>query len=234
MTDQLIIGSKASFDDFFASVAKRTIGMPKKKSIKETVPYSNETYDFSAINGELYWEERELEYVFEIIAPTPEKLEELKTAFATWVMNVQGEELHDPFIPDYHFKATYNDMDFDDEEGLEKTTATVTFTAYPYKIANYPTVYEGREVSPETLRIGVNNPSGHPVKAVLSLTYEDGNYDGKRVGIGLNDKLWTMDAVDAVNRELVLPTGTSTLLFHSVLETYGAYTVKLTFTEEVF
>lgn len=38
MIDQLIIGDKASFDDFGASVATRKIKMPKKKSIKETVP----------------------------------------------------------------------------------------------------------------------------------------------------------------------------------------------------
>ena len=74
MIDQLIIGDKASCDDYGASVASRKIVPPKKKEIKETVPFSNVTYDFSAINGEQYWEERELEYTLEIIAPTPEEL----------------------------------------------------------------------------------------------------------------------------------------------------------------
>lgn len=134
--DQLIIGEKASFDDFGASVASRKIKMPKKKVIKETVPFSNITYDFSAINGEIYWEERELEYVFEITAETPERLEELKTAFASWVASAQEAELHDPFIPDYHFRATYEDMTPEDDEGMDKTTLTVKFTAYPYMIAN--------------------------------------------------------------------------------------------------
>lgn len=168
MNDQLIIGDKASVDDFEASLATRNIGMPTKKSIKETVPFSNVTYDFSKINGELYWEERELEYVFEIIAPTPEKLEELKTAFSNWVMNVHEEEIHDPFIPDHHFVGTFDDIDFEDEESLDKTTVTVTFTAYPYKIANLPTVTELDGDSSYTIPI-VNN-SAHPVTLTLAMT----------------------------------------------------------------
>lgn len=161
--DQLIIGDKASFDDFFASLAKRDIGMPAKKSIKETVPFSNITYDFSAINGELYWEERELEYIFEIIMPTPEKLEEAKTAFASWVMNVQNEEIHDPFIPDYHFVGTFDEIEFEDEESLDKTTVSVTFTAYPYKVANALTEYE-YTVDPHSIRdIYIPNNSSHRV-----------------------------------------------------------------------
>ena len=63
MIDQLIIGKIASYDDFGASVAERKIIKPKKKSIKETVPFSNVTHDFSAIDGELYWEEASLEYI---------------------------------------------------------------------------------------------------------------------------------------------------------------------------
>lgn len=163
MTDQILIGDKSSFDDFEASVATRHIGMPKKKSIKETVPFSNITYDFSDIDGETYWEERELEYVFEITADDPEELEALKSLFAGWVMGVKEQALHDPHIPDYHFLATYDDMDVEDDEGLEKTTLTVTFTAYPYKIANTPTIYKyqlqaSKQISPRFI-----NWSDHPV-----------------------------------------------------------------------
>ena len=161
MIDQLIIGDKASFDDFEASVAFRTIGLPEKKTIKETVPFSNVTYDFSKINGELYWNERELEYVFEIVAQTPERLEDLKAAFASWVMNIHQEELHDPFIPDHHFVATFSKIKFDDEEGLNKTTATVVFASYPYKVANLPRVFE-RTVTGAVEMYVVNN-SSHPI-----------------------------------------------------------------------
>ena len=139
MLDQLRIGDKYSFDDFSASVAQRSIKAPAKKVIKETVPFSNQTYDFSKINGELYWEERELEYVFEITADTPAELEYKKTAFSCWVMNVMNEAIYDPHEPNFHFVGTYDDMEYSDDESVEKTTATVTFKAYPYKIANEET-----------------------------------------------------------------------------------------------
>lgn len=135
MLDQLIIDGIGSLDDFGASVAERRISPPKKKSIKETVPYSNTTYDFSKINGELYWEERTLEYVLELLAVSAEELEEKMQPLRAWLMNVHEAELHDPFIQNYHFLATYEDMEIDDSE-IEKATITVTFTAYPYMIAD--------------------------------------------------------------------------------------------------
>lgn len=168
MIDQLIIADKASFDDFGASMMARTIGQPSKKSIKETIPFSNITYDFSAINGELYWEERELEYVFEMIAPSPEKLEEMKIAFANWIMNVMEDELFDPFIFDYHFKATYSEMNFEDDEGLDKTTVSVTFTAYPFKIANHEKVYEVDVPANGETTVYILNESSHKISPKIT------------------------------------------------------------------
>lgn len=204
MNDQLIIGDLASYDDFSASVAQRKIGMPPKKIIKETVPFSNLTYDFSAIHGETFWEERKLEYIFEILADDPEELEELKRAFSSWVMGVQGQELHDPHIPDFHFLATYDDMTPEDDEGLDKTTLTVTFTAYPYMIANAPKVYEfflnehGTAGDHETIRI--LNESDHPV----SLTIQNTNSITLKIGDALTT---TLRAGDGTYGALKLPKG---------------------------
>lgn len=183
MIDQLIIGNKASYDDFEASVAESRIKQPKKKKIKDTVPFSNTTYDFSAINGELYWEERELEYLLEITAQSAESLEEKKTALSDWLMNVTQEELHDPFVEDYHFIATFDDIDFADEEGHDKTTATVIFTAYPYKIADYPTQktieLEGGALVQEQM---LNNSSHRIAPTIvtdqaITLTYNGKTYE---------------------------------------------------------
>lgn len=168
MIDQIIIGDKASFDDFGASVAKRARKQPPKKSIKETVPFSNVTYDFTKINGEIYWEEGEHEYVFEMTAPTAEQLEEMKTALSGWLMNIIQEELHDPLIPDYHFIVTYEDMSFEDDEGMDKTTATAVFSAYPYKIANYPKVYEVDMSAGETITFTIINESSHKITPVVT------------------------------------------------------------------
>lgn len=229
MTDQLMIGDKASFDDFEASLASRKIGMPKKKSIKETVPFSNVTYDFSKINGELYWEERELEFVFEIIASTPEELEELKTAFSSWVMNVHNDEIHDPFIPDYHFIGTYDDMDFADEESLDKTTVTVKLMAYPYKIANLPTVYEYTVAGGGYGSLFVENKSSHPVQASISFTTEDRN--PMTVKVGDNAAVHVSDYSTVLLA--TLPQGVTEIYLDAGSGDVPV-TVKVSFTEEVF
>lgn len=162
MFDQLIIGDRASYDDFEASVKERKIKDGAKKEIKDSVPYSNVTYDFSAINGEVYWEDKELEYVFEITADTPEELEVKKIAFKSWLMNVMGEKLYDPFILDYHFIATYKSIDIDDSE-IEKSTITATFTAYPYMIANRAREYVVELTASEEITVTAVNDSSHRI-----------------------------------------------------------------------
>ena len=163
MLDQLIIGDKNSVEDFDASLKERAISAPEKKSIKETVPFSNITYDFSAINGELYWNERELEYVFEIIAMNPEELERKKARFSNWVMNVMNECIYDPFDPDWHYLGTFDSIDYADEECVEKTTITVRFTVYPYKVANNLTVFDFVLPAGASIEKVVTNQSSHRI-----------------------------------------------------------------------
>lgn len=165
--DQLRIGYKSSYDDFEASLKQRVIHLPKKKSIRETVPYFNGSYDFSKINGEIYWEDRTLEYIFEIEADTPDDLEQKKTRFAAWIMNVMEEIIYDPYEPDYHYIGTYADHRWDDDESVEKSTVTVKFDAYPYKIANAATAYCFALPAASEVVKTVYNDSNHPVAPTL-------------------------------------------------------------------
>lgn len=161
MIDQLIIGSKHSYDDFEASVKERTINAPAKKKIKETVPFSNTTYDFSAINGEIYWDERALEYTLEITADTPEELEVKKQRVSAWLMSIMGESLHDPHINGYHFIATFDSLNIDDTDDIEKTTLKAKFSAYPYMIADTARVYPVSLSAGDAVDIIVENKSSH-------------------------------------------------------------------------
>lgn len=167
MFDQLVIGEKASYDDYEASVKERAISAPKKKTIKKTVPFSNVTHDFSKINGELYWEERELDYVFEIIAETPEEMERKKTLFFDWVMNVMDENIYDPFTPDWHYYGTFSSAEPDDEDNVEKTTINVRFLVYPYKIANDLTVHRFVVPAMSSITKTVTNESSHRITPLL-------------------------------------------------------------------
>lgn len=224
MIDQIAIGDKASFDDFGASVAKRAKKQPKKKSIKETVPFSNITHDFTAINGEIYWEERELEYVFEMIAPTPERLEDMETAFSNWLMNIIKQELHDPIIPDYHFIVTYEDMSFEEEDGMEKATATVTFSAYPYKIANHARVFEFDANGLRNTSVWVLNESSHRITPTITA---DGNLILKHGG-----GQYSMSAGTVEDEAFKLEVGMNNIVLSN--PNGGAVHVTFSFFEEVF
>ena len=223
MLDQLRIGDRYSYDDFLASVAERKIGKPKKKVIKETVPHSNKTYDFSKINGEIYWEERELEYILEIDADTPEELEEIKISLCNWLMNIQEEDLFDPFIEDYHFKATFSDIDFDDSE-IEKTTASVKFTAYPYMLSNEEKVFSADIPTDTALTLAVKNNSSHRITPTLVCEAEG-------VVFEFNGSSYSIGEGETTDSSLMLPVGNSVFTIQPNT-TGGKFTVK--FREEVF
>lgn len=221
LNDQLTIGITSSYDNFEASVKERTIGAPKKKVIKETVPFSNETHDFSAINGEVYWEERPLKYVFEIIANTPEELEEKKQPFLTWVMNVSDAEIHDPFITDYHFKGTFDDIDINDSE-IEKSTITVTFTAYPYMISNTKRTGIYNLTETETV-INITNNSSHRITPTFIS-------DVEYIVIKGNSS-YAIPAGELTSAVFMFAPGMNTLKIRSTGE---SGTLKIEFYEEVF
>ena len=223
MLDQLKIGKKHSLDDFGASVAKREIEQPKKKSIKETVPFSNVAYDFSAINGEVYWEERKLTYYFEIMADSPVELEEKKTAFSNWVMNVADEKIFDPYEPDFHYMGSYEDMFYADEDCVEKTTATVIFSAYPYKVANRKTVNAFVVPAGEEITVNVPNDSGHRITPEVTCTNE--------VTIKKGDTTYSFPSGTAQNSVFSLVIGDNMLSVKN--EGKAACTVEFAFYREV-
>lgn len=223
MIDQLIIGDKGSFDDFGASIAERKIGLPKKKSIKETVPFSNKTYDFTSINGEIYWEERELEYIFEMTAETPEELEEMKANFSGWLMLIIEQAITDPFIPDFHFIATFDDIEFADDEGLDKTTATVKFTAYPYKVSDYARTFEFTVNAGATIDATIINNSSHRITPTITASGE--------VIIKRENMSYAVSAGEVTDESFMLDVGVMEVQLQNPKTT--ACTVVFTFFEEV-
>lgn len=134
MIKQLIIDGKKSYDDFNVYIASRKISSPTKKTIKESVPFSNVVYDFSKINGELYWEERKLEYSFDIAELSTEEMEIAKSNLLNWLLNVHDTDIYDPYIGDYHYHGSYDSDSWDEDFGAG--TLNVIFNVYPYKISN--------------------------------------------------------------------------------------------------
>lgn len=202
MIDHLIIDDKNSFRDYGASVSARTIKSPTKKSIKETVPFSNVTYDFSAINGEVYWEENQIEYELELLEESPEDLEDAKMALSSWLMNVSNANIYDPFIRDFHFVGSFEELEYEDDEGQEKTTAKVVFAVYPYKIANEPDIYERTIAAGGTIEFHIENGSSHRLTPTITVegsaaitlgnatfSVADGTYNDEAIKLAMGDNL---------------------------------------------
>lgn len=222
--DQLIIGDKKSYEHFEASVKDIRIKDPEKKEVKETVPFSNVTYDFSMINGELYWNERDIEVDFEIMADTPEELVVKKAAFDSWVMNVFDENIYSPYDPDFHYVGTYNKKSYADEDNKEKTVATVVFKVYPYKIANVPKLYHivipaGSEVTEYV----INNSAHRLTPTVVA---------GGEVTIQFQNVSYAVPMGEITDDTLRMPVGVNTFTIQNATEADCTVTIK--FYEEVF
>ena len=221
MIDQLTIGALSSYDDFEASLKERKINAPKKKIIKETVPYSNLVYDFSSIDGEAYWNERTLEYTFEITAKTPLELEEKKRPFLEWIMNIANADIYDPHIEDFHFVGTFEDISIDDSE-IEKATITVTFSAYPYMIANTKRTGIYSITSVEKV-VHITTNSSHRVTPTF---YCDIDYS-----VEVGDAKYSVTAGELTDDNIKLSQGINAIKVASI---GGTGILKIEFLEEVF
>ena len=126
--------------DFGLHLAKREIGRPKRKTIKETVPYMNGSYDFSALNGQVAYEDRTLRYTFVFIGANAAEIDVVLTPFANHCALVNNATLTDREMPGYYFKRVYFSSDeIEEDDDGASVTYTVEFTAYPYRI------FEGEE-----------------------------------------------------------------------------------------
>lgn len=138
----ITINGKHSLRNFDVYIAERDIGMPEKKSVLKTVPFFNGFYDFSSLNGYPSWGSRLIKYVFDVVSNTIAETERLKSSLLTWLCNVENEPIYDDDIPNYHFKGSFTSASVDEDESGLKMTVTVTYTCYPFLIANEETEIE--------------------------------------------------------------------------------------------
>lgn len=136
---------KHSYYDFGLKVISRKIGVPRKKRITVSVPYSNKTFDFSSIYGAKTYEERELEYSFVFFEEDTSLRSAKINSIVKWLETGNTKaELHDDFIENYHFMAECSEIDIEETE--YRVDISVRFIANPYKISNDPNAANLRDV----------------------------------------------------------------------------------------
>lgn len=220
MIKQLVINNKKSFDDFGVYIATRKITSPKKKVIKESVPFSNNIYDFSKINGELYWEERTLEYSFDIAEIKTEDMEVVKSKLLNWLLNVHDTDIYDPYIPNHHFHGSYNSDSWEEDFGAG--TINVSFTVYPYKISNKP-ITHSRSLNAGVNELTIINNSSHRVTPTIICS--------ENMSIQIGTIIYSFSAGETKVDSIKFESGKNELL---VTPTTERANITISYIEEVF
>ena len=122
--------------DFGIEYATSSIGMPAKKLARESVPFTNGSYDFSKVYGELFYDDRTLAYSFELLADSPEELHGDVARLVSWLSSIHDSEIRDDQIPHYHFVGSCSACDVEYDDDLLKAVVTASFEAYPFRIAD--------------------------------------------------------------------------------------------------
>lgn len=141
MTDGIRINDKHSYGDFGLYLKTRIIGLPEKKSIRQTVPFMNGYYDFSALNGAPAWDERIIEYSFDVINDSPVELDFFVSHVLDWLGTAHDVDIFDDTVYRFHWHGSYNGATVAwDETGLH-AEINVSFVVHPFKIADERTEY---------------------------------------------------------------------------------------------
>lgn len=176
----ITFADKHSFDDFGLWIKSKSIGNPTKRKNKVSVPFMNGTYDFSNLYGDASYDERTLEYTFEIIEHSKELCNLKKIQVLNWLHSKNTRSvLIDDTILGYYFLAECTDTKVEEDGCIYKIVAT--FTAYPFKIQKW---YAGEDLWDEfnfesdysfntsfeiknSLRITLYNTSVHKIKPIV-------------------------------------------------------------------
>lgn len=165
--DGIRIAGRHSWDDFGLYIKTRNIALPARKRIRQTVPFCHGSYDFSALGGEVAYEDRTLSYTFDIAADTLSDLEAEKAAVSAWLALVQETEIRDDVVPGCHFVGSTSALSWSPDENGYQGELSVQFVCYPFKISDAPRAVVLEGTSPKTLYL---TGFGAAVKAISDST----------------------------------------------------------------
>lgn len=212
-TDGIRIKDLHSYRDFDLYIKYRIIGLPEKKSIRQTVAFMNGYYDFSALNGAAAWGERLIEYGFDVIADTPQELELEVGRILNWLCNVHDEDIFDDTLTRFHWHGSYDKSDVSYDEDGEHAEIKVSFVVHPFKIADVATIYTMKAGTHKITNLGM---------AVAPFVICD-----TTAAIQIGTYVSSIPANEEIQLEIDLARGENTVLVT------GAGTVRLSYYEEV-
>lgn len=218
IVEQLTSNGISSYNDFKLYIRERILSPPVKRSNIQTVIGMHGSYDFSKIYGEVVWEDRTIEYKFDVISDNNFDLYSQLTKIYNWLCNIQDSNIYDTCYPNYHFRGSYQDATWSEDDG--QGLLTVKFKIYPFKISNNTISSSFEITSTAKQEVMIINSSSHRISPKIRTTgyiaIENGNGN-----ILLNAGEWAVE-------DFYLEKGTN------ILKISGPATVTFSYSEEVF
>ena len=137
----ILFNGKHTYRDFGMKMIERKFDSATKNKIKETVPFSNGSYDFTSIFGENTFSDRKLEYTFLLKAKDTESLIYKKNEIDLWFLECARVKLYDDFEPNFYMLAEVENIEFEEFHNFGKIK--VIFSSYPFKISRFE---EGNDI----------------------------------------------------------------------------------------
>lgn len=153
--------------EFNMILLERSSPPPGEKIITESVPFMQGVYDFSMMMGERIFDNRPLTYKFTAFENEYENRKIIEASLINWLMRGGYEPLYDDHARNYYYLAKCTGVDISDDTAGRRLNITVTFDAYPFKIAVQE---EGNDIWDNfNFELDVWQPNFYNVYGVLSI-----------------------------------------------------------------
>ena len=118
-------------------LTERTAPTPEEQEITESVPYRQGNYDFSMIDNERFFNNREITYKLLYAGEEYHNRKGFEQELKRQLMPHNWDKLVDTHEPTYYWRAKCKSVEVDDNSDNETLEATIVFTAYPYAYTNH-------------------------------------------------------------------------------------------------
>ena len=137
MIRQMIFNGVSTGDLRGVTVAKGSWGTPKPRVVRESVPYRSGSTDLSAVGGKVYYDDRDPQYVFNVIGEDAEDTADLLADVINWLYSEGDGVLKDEHLHGWKLtNCRCTDISYEYiDQARRVVQLTAAFAADPYMIS---------------------------------------------------------------------------------------------------
>lgn len=135
ITEGFIFGDYDSRENNMFLIS-RNAPTPSEKEITESVPYMQGVYDFSTLNFDRYFENREVTYQVMLFENEYENRKRPEQDIKRNLMKLDIQPLYDTHDQGYHWLGKCKSVTVEDDEEKGTLSCSIVFDCYPFAIYN--------------------------------------------------------------------------------------------------